>query len=77
MTPEQGAVFIMPFGKHRGKALNDVPLDYLDWLLDSQTLYPETRNAIKAYLEQPEIARELDDKLHDKAADFERRFLDD
>jgi hypothetical protein len=28
---------IMPFGKHRGKRLNEIPLDYLKWVLDTCT----------------------------------------
>ena len=24
----------MPFGKHRGRAMRDVPAEYLDWLRD-------------------------------------------
>lgn len=27
----------MPFGKHKGKALSEVPLDYIDWLLNKAT----------------------------------------
>ena len=26
---------IMPFGKHKGKQMQDVPADYLIWLLDN------------------------------------------
>ena len=26
---------IMPFGKHRGKTLDDIPLTYLKWVLES------------------------------------------
>jgi len=28
----------MPFGKHRGKELDDIPLDYLEWLLHNVEL---------------------------------------
>lgn len=39
----------MPFGKHRGEKLSDIPIGYLDWLLGID-LQPETRTAIEAYL---------------------------
>jgi uncharacterized protein (DUF3820 family) len=25
--------FVIPFGKHKGKAFKDVPMEYLDWLI--------------------------------------------
>ena len=38
-TPDYG-LCIMPFGKHKGKALKDVPPDYLEWLHHSLTANP-------------------------------------
>lgn len=43
--------FAMPFGKHKGKTLDQVPAGYLGWLLDNvESMYPETRRAIETYL---------------------------
>lgn len=39
---------IMPFGKHKGKFLNDIPHGYLIWLYDRNKLYGE----IKSYAEK-------------------------
>jgi len=33
-----GEEYVMPFGKHRGKALADVPASYLEWLVDGERL---------------------------------------
>src|SRR5262245_55092932 len=40
----------MPFGKHRGKRLADVPLSYLAWLLDECDVKPYLREAIAGEL---------------------------
>jgi len=37
----------MPFGKHAGKLLSDVPLDYIDWLL-SRDIDDDLRSALRA-----------------------------
>ncbi|EJY56249.1 DNA polymerase III, epsilon subunit [Alicyclobacillus hesperidum URH17-3-68] len=43
----------MPFGKHRGVPLRDVPLDYLDWALrNMQDLSPDLRWSIERVLER-------------------------
>jgi len=34
LTAEGGAITKMPFGKHQGKPLNQVPKNYVSWLLD-------------------------------------------
>lgn len=36
----------MPFGKYRGKAMQDVPAKYLLWLYDSKVDHP----AVRAYI---------------------------
>jgi alpha-mannosidase len=41
----------MPFGKHRGEELSDIPDDYLIWCLDScESMSPTLRKAIEAHL---------------------------
>lgn len=42
------------FGKHKGKDLTEVPLEYLDWLLTQDWLYPNVRLAVQ---------REVDDRV--------------
>lgn len=38
----------MPFGKHRGEDLEDIPDDYLVWILDNlDDLSPTLRRAIE------------------------------
>lgn len=45
----------MPFGKHKGKRLCDVPTDYLKWCLDNcDRMTPSLRNAIKHQLAKAE-----------------------
>ena len=56
--------FIMPFGKHKGKTLEDTPLTYLDWLL-SANLHDNTRKAIEGYLSEPVIKRELEKEFEE------------
>ena len=43
---------VMPFGKHRGKALADVPLDYVQWLLAQDNIDVNLREAF-ALLSRP------------------------
>ena len=43
----------MPFGKHRGEPLGDIPLDYLDWVLENCELRSERlREAIEEEVER-------------------------
>lgn len=43
---------VMPFGGHKGKTLDEVPLAYLDWLCRSQE---EFYRDLRAYLKHPEL----------------------
>lgn len=36
MTEEE---FVMPFGKYEGKSIKDLPLDYMEWLLQNREAY--------------------------------------
>lgn len=42
----------MPFGIHADKCLDDVPLEYLDWLCRSQESFYKN---LRAYLKHPEL----------------------
>jgi hypothetical protein len=50
----------MPFGKHRGKLLGDVPYSYLLWLLRETDLDPPLRAAVEAELALREGPRGAD-----------------
>lgn len=52
----------MPFGKHKGQAMQDVPASYLDWLRDQEWLkdYP----AVKEYIRRN--AKVIDHELAEK-----------
>ncbi len=63
MTFQQSCQFKLPFGKHRGKTLNQVAetdegLTYLDWFRGLD-LYPETREAVETFLNHEPVARDL------------------
>ena len=62
--------FVMPFGKHIGKRLEDTPLLYLDYILTFD-LHDSTREAIEGYLKEPVIAKELDGLLENERRDDE------
>jgi hypothetical protein len=45
------ASVVLGFGKYRGCRLDEVPADYLEWVLENfAALWPETRRAIERYL---------------------------
>jgi len=43
--------FRLPFGQYKGRALRVIPTNYLLYLLNWQGLWPDTRRAIRRYLE--------------------------
>jgi len=60
------ADFRMPWGKYKGKRLDDVPLKYLDWLVGEGINDPATREAIETYLADPTIQNELVKELEEE-----------
>lgn len=56
----------MPFGKHKGELLEDIPTDYLRWLLEScelrQDLEMEVENQL-ALREGKGVVRKTGDSL--------------
>ena len=64
MTFAQAQQFVMPLGKHKGKTLDDIAstdegLKYLDWIVGEGFLWDRTEEAIKTYLADPAIQRDL------------------
>lgn len=41
---------VMPFGKHKGKRLDQVPPDYLAWLVQQDMADAELREAIRKFI---------------------------
>lgn len=51
--------FKMPWGKHAGEKLRDIPMSYLDWLLGLADLNKTIRKNVEGYLAtQAEYDRE-------------------
>jgi hypothetical protein len=44
--------FKMPFGKHKGEALADIPVGYLDWMIGQDWMD-----------EKPDLKRRIEDHL--------------
>jgi hypothetical protein len=51
---------IMPFGKHRGKRLENIPLPYLHWVLGNcANVSPVLRAEIKRAIQEPDDPQPL------------------
>ena len=48
---EWNSIVIMTFGKHKGKFIEDVPPDYLLWVIDNCDIQPTLRHAIRQALD--------------------------
>jgi uncharacterized protein (DUF3820 family) len=63
MTDSEASAFEarrMPWGKHKGKRIDEVPIDYLQWMLDQ----PDTfKVEIKQYLESEWVRKVEGDSL--------------
>ena len=51
----------MPFGKHKGEQLGDIPTEYLDYILGWDKLYDDLRKTIEAHLKTREDEDTTDD----------------
>ena len=41
---------VIPFGKHKGKQASDIPVSYLDWLVDQPWLHEQLRIDVESHL---------------------------
>lgn len=64
-TFEEASAYIIPFGKHKGERVEDVPLRYLDWAIGEWDAGRPVTRAIAVYLKHPSIARQIDFDLDD------------
>jgi len=62
---------VMPFGKHKGTPIRDVPTDYLQWLLQCGDVRGELRKEIESVLqgERMHLARNLTKALDNQPLD--------
>lgn len=57
---------LLPFGMHCGKTLEHIAetdITYLDWVLGWEGLYPQMKVVIKRFLQEPHIAKQLEEEL--------------
>ena len=47
LSKEALSIETMPFGKHRGKKLSEVPKDYIKWLMGQDNLDSDLRSSLK------------------------------
>lgn len=52
---------LMPYGKHKGKPMQDVPADYLLWLYDNALRSESaTAEALRTYIDENRAALEME-----------------
>ena len=55
----------MPFGKHKGKPIHEIPKNYLIWLTDNVDMHPWLAKAVQAALGNEGIPEEDEEaKVH-------------
>jgi uncharacterized protein (DUF3820 family) len=65
MEWKEAADVVMPFGKYKGRDLDDIAgsdegLRYIDWLVGEDWLSGRLREAVEAYLSDPAIQKDLE-----------------
>jgi hypothetical protein len=70
MTFDDAKATTLRFGKHAGRTLDEIASDdeglkYLDWLVSQPWLQKPMKEALEVYLDDPGIARDLENLLGD------------
>ncbi len=65
-TVDEASGVCLPFGKHRGKSLDDIASDddgliYLDWLVGQTWVRTDLKDALEVYMGQKIIQEKLSD----------------
>ena len=58
--------YTLPFGEHKGKTLDEIPLKYLDSLIGMEWLQGFTSKILEEYLNDPTIKAQLEKELEDE-----------
>lgn len=65
LTIEEVHKVLMPFGKHKGKAMADLPIDYLTWLAKNCNMADVRDHAKRLLLEDHPLLGEPDEQAWD------------
>jgi len=57
--------FTMPFGKHKGKPVSEIPESYLNWLIDNVEMRPSLCLAVYGALDQEPVIEKYEAKIRD------------
>ncbi len=54
LLPQNNSIdgFTIPFGKHEGKKLKDVPRSYLEWLVNESSVDSKLKKKVQSFLEK-------------------------
>lgn len=55
------SLFIIPFGKHRGSPIEDVPTSYLEWLTEQDWFVEKFSEGMKQIGKELEFRQRFDD----------------
>jgi len=58
MDPVYDCEAVMPFGKHAGKKLQEIPAEYLSWVVDNTEIKTYLSQAIKAEMRRRKNANQ-------------------
>ena len=64
ITFQEAANFVMPYGEHKDKKLDDIPLRYLDWAYGEFEIGSEVQRHIEVYVTDPHIAKMIEDEVN-------------
>lgn len=65
---------IMPIGKYKGQALDDIPTAYLLWALDNMSDYPSLQKNIQAHLKLKATPQFVDKSFIEQILDYQTTY---
>ena len=68
--------FTMPFGKYKGEFLEDIPIQYLDWMLENADLKNNIKNRIRKHLQTRNIVMPFGKYEGEDLSDIPKDYLE-